>query len=191
MERAKKTIKSHWNEIWVKVSFKYPTKTCDYEVSNYGRVKSTHKNTGTENILKGSMSAQGFRQVNIRLTEGRHGCIFPHRVVAENFVARDNLELDYIWHLDKDKTNNYYENLEWISKEEWMARLIEKGSYSALHENRYKTYKLNETKVAIIKKLLLTGKTRRKMIAKRFGVTTTQLKRIERGENWGHVKPMD
>lgn len=29
------------------------------------------------------------------------------------------------------------------------------------------------------------------MIAKRFGISTTQIKRIERGENWGHVKPAE
>ena len=184
-------IKSLWDEHWIKATFKYPTKKCEYEYSNYGRVKSINKISGKETLLKGSLSHLGMRQINIRLADNKHGSMFPHRLVAENFVKKPSNEHEYVWHIDNDKLNNHFENLEWLTKEEWMKRLMEKGSYSATHKSRYKTYKLNETKVAIIKKLLIAGKTRRKMIAKRFGITTTQLKRIERGENWGYVKPME
>jgi len=48
-------------------------------------------------------------------------------------------------------------------------------------------YKLTETKVKIIKKLLRNDKNRLKMIAKQFGITHTQLNRIRSGENWKHV----
>ena len=48
--------------------------------------------------------------------------------------------------------------------------------------------KLDETKVKLIKKILQRdNKTRLKMIAKRFGISHTQLNRIRSGENWGHV----
>jgi hypothetical protein len=49
-------------------------------------------------------------------------------------------------------------------------------------------YKLTESKVRIIKRLLKSDKPRLSMIAKRFGITHTQLNRIRSGENWGHVE---
>jgi transcriptional regulator with PAS, ATPase and Fis domain len=53
---------------------------------------------------------------------------------------------------------------------------------------RTKNYKLTESKVIMIKKMLRSDKNRLKMIAKQFGITHTQLNRIRSGENWGHVK---
>lgn len=42
----------------------------------------------------------------------------------------------------------------------------------------------------LIKKMLARPeqKTRLKMIAKQFGVSEMQIRRIASGENWGHVK---
>ncbi|HEY1055094.1 MAG TPA: hypothetical protein VGE24_08170, partial [Emticicia sp.] len=51
-----------------------------------------------------------------------------------------------------------------------------------------KNYKLTETKVRMIKKMLQNENTRLKMIAKQFGITHTQLNRIRSGENWGYLK---
>ncbi len=46
----------------------------------------------------------------------------------------------------------------------------------------------NVAKVKIIKRMLASpNKTRQKMIAKQFGVTATQIKRIQRGENWSKI----
>jgi hypothetical protein len=51
--------------------------------------------------------------------------------------------------------------------------------------------KLNEKKVAILKKKLLdpNRKTRIKMLAKQFGISEMQVWRIQSGENWGNVEP--
>ena len=50
--------------------------------------------------------------------------------------------------------------------------------------------KLTVTKVMLIKKLLAKPeqRTRLKMIAKQFGVSEMQIRRIKSGENWSHVK---
>lgn len=50
--------------------------------------------------------------------------------------------------------------------------------------------KLTTTKVMLIKTILARPEqtTRLKMIAKQFGVSEMQIRRIASGENWGHVK---
>jgi len=52
---------------------------------------------------------------------------------------------------------------------------------------RTSNYKLTESKVRIIKKMVVAKKTRLKTIAKQFGITHTQLNRIRSGENWKNV----
>ena len=47
-------IKTHWNERWVPVITKAPTKNYDYEISNYGRIRNISKETGNEQLLRGS-----------------------------------------------------------------------------------------------------------------------------------------
>jgi DNA-binding Xre family transcriptional regulator len=41
--------------------------------------------------------------------------------------------------------------------------------------------------VKVIKKMLKNEKTRFSQIARQFGITHTQLNRIRKGQNWGHV----
>jgi hypothetical protein len=44
--------------------------------------------------------------------------------------------------------------------------------------------------VKVIKKMLQSeNRTRLRVIAKRFGISHTQLNRIRSGENWGSVQP--
>ena len=63
-------VKSHWNERWVKVKAKAPTKKCNYYFSDYGRLKSVDKMSGNEKLLKGSLMKQGFMQLNLKLEDG-------------------------------------------------------------------------------------------------------------------------
>jgi DNA invertase Pin-like site-specific DNA recombinase len=52
---------------------------------------------------------------------------------------------------------------------------------------RTKNYKLTIAQVLLIKQMLRTGKNRIKMIAKQFGITSTQVNRIKNGANWKQV----
>ena len=183
-------IKSFWNEKWIKVETKYPTNSVDYEVSNYGRVKSIKKTTETEQLLKGSVDKRGFKVINIRLKDGKYGCIYVHKEVAERFVEQPDEQHDYVIHLDQDKKNNHWQNLRWVTEKQWLADLKKRDSYNSIERRDRKNVKLNETKVALLKSRLLKGKTKRKVLAKSFGITETQVRRIERGENWGDVKPL-
>jgi len=51
-----------------------------------------------------------------------------------------------------------------------------------------KSYKLNETKVRMMKKMLANGKNQRKIIARKFDVSESLVRRIEKGQYWSHVK---
>jgi NUMOD4 motif len=161
-----------------------------YEVSNFGRLKSLQSSEKGE-IIKGSV-IQGYRSLNIRLPKGKSFNRYVHKLVAETFVTKPSPEHKFVIHLDFDKVSNHFENLKWATKDEMVAHnKVNPAVINKVIPKRTKNYKLTETKVRMIKKMLLKDNTRLKMIAKQFGITHTQLNRIRSGENWGQVKVED
>ena len=181
-----KKVKSHWNERWAIVPTKTKTKKCDYYFSDYGRLKSVNKLTGEEKLLKGSKMKQGFMQLNLKLQDDVRQGFYVHKLVAEEFCKRKKGQ-DFVIHQDGNKLNNHYENLVWGDRKDMTQHQIDMGVY--LHKNRKMPShcKMTETKVRLLKKRLREGRTKRKILAKNFGITETQVRRIEKGENWGHV----
>jgi len=181
-----KRTTSFWNEKWISINFDGIENPPRYEVSNYGRIKSFQNDPKEGTIIKGSV-IQGYRSLNIRIS-GKTVNRYVHKLVAEQFVSWDMDNQTFVIHLDHDKKNNYFQNLKWVSKEE----MIDHNRNNPNLKNRElprrtRNYKLTETKVKMIKKLLKNDKNRLKMIAKQFGITHTQLNRIRSGENWKHV----
>ncbi len=188
---------SFWNEKWEVIIFDGIENPPHYEVSNYGRLRSFQSASATRSgviasqpptskFIKGSV-IQGYRSLNIR-SGGKTLNRYVHKLVAEHFIKHDNPDQTFVIHTDHEKQNNYYHNLQWVTKDE----MIEHNRNNPSLKNRQlprqtRNYKLTESKVRIIKKLLLNDKNRLKMIAKQFGITHTQLNRIRSGENWKHV----
>lgn len=94
-------------ESWRKVK-DYPR----YEVSDRGRVK----NSRTGRILKQGNHRQGYSLVWLCDSEGRHG-MSVHRLVAEAFVGNPESK-PQVNHIDGNKSNNFAENLEWVTGRE-------------------------------------------------------------------------
>lgn len=116
-----------------------------------------------------------------------------HRLVAENFLTKENDDQQFVAHLDHDKLNNVVTNLKWMTREENIAhqqnsphviasKRLRKGSQKGGNNQ-----KLTTTKVMFLKKLLNEGKSI-SSLAKQFRVTETQIIRIKKNENWAHVE---
>lgn len=87
-----------------------------YEISNHGRVKSYHK-TKNGRILKGSINAYGYVDVKLKRENNRQDTIKIHRLVALHFIP--NIEnKPEVNHIDGNKSNNKYDNLEWCNRSE-------------------------------------------------------------------------
>lgn len=180
-------VKSFWNEKWNLVITPFPTKTCHYFISNYGRIKSLNKNTGNEMLLKGSTMRGGYKTLNIRLSGKRRFGVYIHKFVAEHFIPKSDEQKEFVIHLDQSKENNHWQNLKWMTQQELTQWHINLGIFNPQNKKRGNNTKLTETKVKLIKNRISTGKTKKRIIAKDFGISMMQLNRIERGENWGYV----
>lgn len=95
-------------EIWKKIE-DYE----NYEVSNYGRVKSLNYNrTGKEKILKTGV-IEGYLVVGL-CKEGVQKNHLVHRLVASAFIENPN-NYPIINHKNEIKTDNTIQNLEWCT----------------------------------------------------------------------------
>lgn len=116
-----------------------------------------------------------------------------HRLVAEYFLPRPTAKQKVVAHLDYEKLNNRASNLRWMTPEENYEH--QKGSPYVIEEKKLRRNilksqprgaKLTVTRVMLLKKMLNEGKPLN-LLAKRFKITSTQIVRIRRGENWGDV----
>lgn len=171
-------------ERWKEIDFESNLSHDKYEVSHLGRVKSYAIEKECGRVLKGG-NVNGYRCITVKFGEEITRQYYVHRLVAETFLKKDNKEQHYVIHLDYNKQNNSIYNLRWATEQELIAH---NNKNPEVVKRRTTGYKLSEADVRVIKRLLRSHKTRLSMIAKRFGITHTQLNRIRSGENWGHVK---
>lgn len=80
-------------------------------------------------ILKPSVSNNGYSMVSLSNRSTKHKRFLVHRLVAMAFIPNPN-NLTQVNHIDRDKTNNNVENLEWCTPLENLlhSNVIEKAS---------------------------------------------------------------
>lgn len=125
-------------EIWKSLDFLgYP----DYEVSNFGRVKSlNYRHSGKEGIIKPCKNKDGYLQLS--LCQNMQKKTFRvYKLVALAFIPNDNpTEKTQINHLDENKENNHVSNLCWCS----CIENINYGSRIERIRKKLKGHKLSE-----------------------------------------------
>ena len=169
-----------------------------YAVSNKGRLISFKDNINFGRELKGSIT-DGYKLFRYKIYDNgkimnKH--IFVSKLVAEYFIPKTSVHEIFVLHLDRKRDNDDYRNLKWATKEEMMAHsqkspFVKQAKLNLIKHNlEANGRKLTVTKVMLIKKILAKPEqtTRLKMIAKQFGVSEMQIRRIKSGENWSHVK---
>jgi hypothetical protein len=85
-----------------------------YEVSDLGRVRRTKPapHTRPGYVLKGALDRKGYNRVGLCVA-GKHFNRQVHRLVAEAFLGRSDLEVN---HVNGIKNDNRLENLEFVTR---------------------------------------------------------------------------
>ena len=160
-----------------------------YEISSFGRVRSLDRKIvyGKDNgqyhtrkgqILKPTLSG-GYETVSL---SGKTFTV--HSLVAKHFV-KGYQEGFVVNHIDYNKTNNFYKNLEWITQEDNIKH--NKTTLRGNFGESQKDAKLDSDKVLAIKKLIKDNTLSQNKIAKLFDVSPTTISDIKKGKKWNHV----
>jgi hypothetical protein len=169
-----------------------------YAISNKGRLISFVDDIKFGRELKGGMT-DGYKMFRYKIyndgkIKNKH--IFVYKLVAKYFIPQPSDEQTSILHLDRKRDNDDHRNLKWATKDE-LAEHTRKSPFVIQaklnlieHNLNSNGKKLTIIKVILIKKILAKPEqtTRLKMIAKQFGVSEMQIRRIKSGENWSQVK---
>lgn len=103
-------------EIWKQIP-DFP----NYECSNLGRIK----NIKTNKILRGTNRQTGYSFIDLyNFEEHKRKNAQIHRIVALLFVDNPDNK-PYVNHIDGNKTNNIYTNLEWCTPQENTTHAVE------------------------------------------------------------------
>jgi len=156
----------------------------DYEVSNYGRVKSFKR---TEpRILKTNLGKRGYTSVN--LCAGCDSCTTSvHRLVAKMFIGScpEGLQVN---HKDGDKINNRVDNLEYVTPSENVQHSYDVLGHKIPYGVNHYRSKLNDRWVKIIRKMYATGRYTYRELDEIFGVSITVIRLVIKRKTWKHVK---
>lgn len=87
----------------------------DYQVSNFGRVKSLGNNKKRKEKILKPINNKGYQRVHL-CKDGKRKLFRVHRLVAMAFIPNPNNYTE-VNHIDECKTNNHVDNLEWCTDE--------------------------------------------------------------------------
>lgn len=117
-------------EQWRSVTI--PGFDCDYQVSQFGRIKSLQRASRgeksrrlTDRILPGKVRHDGYMVVNLTSEKGQRS-FAVHRLVAMAFIKNPR-QAPEVNHKDGNKLNNHVSNLEWVTHQENILHAISIG----------------------------------------------------------------
>lgn len=142
-------------------------------------------NTETGKVLRTDLTSSGYRRVTLH-QDGKVKRVTIHRLVAMHFVSNPEGK-PMVNHLDGNKLNNHYLNLEWVTCKENTHHAFEEGlrnldfQYRGPASNR----SLTDEQVRLIRRLKKEGWKRLDIIAL-VGCTLNAYKNVFR--HYKHVE---
>lgn len=154
-----------------------------YEISNYGRVRSLYGRYKNCEFKKPYVRNDGYVVINL-VKDKKQKTFYIHKLVAEYFVENNNCKNTEVNHIDGNKQNNLYSNLEWCSSGENKLHAYNNGLTKRGSDRP--SSKLSEDDVKKIPQLIKDGYSI-KEISIKFGVSTTSIHHVLKGRNFRYL----
>lgn len=141
----------------------------DYTITQNGDII----NNKTKRILKPQPNGKGYLRIQIGGTR-----YFVHRLVAEKYVP-NIYNKPQVNHIDGNKLNNNYKNLEWVTNNENRNHAVLNNLHLCGEDCSWS--KLAEVDVLYIRNNKQITKTE---LAKKFNVSRTTIRDIQNNRSW-------
>jgi hypothetical protein len=175
-------------EIWKDI----PKFNNEYQISNFGRIRSKHAVIIRSNGTTHTRASKILKPANDKGYLKGAVCVDKkmitykiHRLVAEAFVAGCD-ETKEVNHIDGNKSNNHFLNLEWVNRSENMKHAVKIGLLPVTRGSERTQAKMTEQDVLMIRKMMKEG-VPRKDICKKLNISVHMYKDVQRGKTWRHV----
>lgn len=154
-----------------------------FQISNFGRLKSFNGRHKGERILACYLDALGYMAAQLTMIPLKRK-VRIHTLVAEHFVEKRLPEHIWVNHIDGNKLNNHYSNLEWCTPLRNCQHAVETGLHN-LKGEKHPHSKLTKEQVIEMRRLYNDEKLTHKAIGEIFGVCRRQAGDVINGVNWG------
>ncbi len=125
-----------------------------YEISNYGNVKSFHKNKDGKDmkLYTEKLNHTNYKGLTLVNKEGNKKQFRVHRLVAEHFIEnKDNKR--FVNHIDNNGENNNVDNLEWCTQAENIQHSQNQNRSEQVHKaNKIQSYKAKKNREDMVGK---------------------------------------
>lgn len=150
-----------------------------YSCDEYGNIYGSKSNKP----LKQRENKDGYLQVT--LGNKNRTAVKVHRIVAELFVYGKESGLE-VNHIDFNRKNNYYKNLEWVTHKENVEKSSNVGRYKC------KNGELNGRAILSsfdVEKILKEYEKNKNIaeISRLFNISYSQASRIVKRQSWKHI----
>lgn len=115
----------------------YKGQTTNYQITEDGRVFSNYSNK----FLQPKIRNDGYIDYSIYI-DSKCYTLSGHRMVAETYLPPSDSDKNIVHHIDSNKSNSHYLNLEWVTNGENLTYSYELGE----RDNSLSIYFFNENK---------------------------------------------
>lgn len=150
--------------------------------SDTGNIYSFYK----KDFMSTSIDKDGYRQVSLVTSEGKHSHFGIHRLLMATFCPRDDIAEMTVNHIDGNKLNNSLENLEWVTASENVRLAHETGLNDTRGEKHGKS-KLTEEQAKRVIQLVKEGKGLKEIRKEIPCLNRNMLNLIKHGHTWKHL----
>jgi len=149
-----------------------------YSANEFGEI------FGSIGKLKQRLNADGYPTLTLGSKYIKRGSFRVHRIIAKLFVENSENKPE-VNHIDGNKSNNYFNNLEWVTRSEQMLHAHKLGLKSCEGEKNA-NHKLTEENVKEIRNLIDTGESIAS-IARLYGRGWQTINHIAKRSTWINV----
>lgn len=124
-----------------------------YTIDHEGNVK----NIKCGNVMSHNLCRVGYHRVHLIDDNGKRKAVSVHRLVASHFVRGRSKTKKEVNHIDGNKSNNHYSNLEWCTRKHNMLharrvlkrkfgnpeKVLKNKAVKFLHANGWRVYDIS------------------------------------------------
>ncbi|KVE40045.1 HNH endonuclease [Burkholderia sp. BDU5] len=161
----------------------------DYAVSDHGRVKRLTSRTCARagSILRACARSKDRPYLSVDLcANGKRRTEMVHILVARAFLDPVPFAGAEVNHIDGDKTNPHFENLEWVTSSGNSLHAYAAGLADAKGEANGQA-KLTAAQVLEIRALSSGRRGEQAALARQFGVTDSAIRSVLSRKTWSHI----
>lgn len=140
----------------------------------------------SKKYMKTSIDKDGYITISLRNTLGGYSHFGIHRLLMITYFPIDNMEEMTVNHIDGNKFNNSFDNLEWVTASE-NTRLAHETKYNNTVGEKHGKAKLTEEQAKRIIELIKEGRGTREIKKEIPFVTRNMVSQIKHNRTWKHL----